>query len=42
MAQAGFLSQPTQSTALMTKEIMPRLKEYRQPEAAQNAAASVT
>jgi len=38
MAQAGFSATPTQSTAfLMAEEIMPRLKEYEQPEAAQNA-----
>jgi hypothetical protein len=30
---------PTQSTALMAKEIVPRLKKHKQPEAAQNAAA---
>jgi hypothetical protein len=35
----GFSAMPAQSTALMAKEIMPRLKEYKQPEAAQNAAA---
>jgi hypothetical protein len=42
MAQAGFSATPTQSTALMAKEIMPRLKQHKQPEATQNAAASVT
>ena len=41
MAQAGFLSRAdtVDSLTLMAKEIMPRLKEYKQPEAAQNAAA---
>ena len=38
MAQAGFLSHAEQSTALMAKEIMPRLKEYKQPAAAVAAA----
>jgi hypothetical protein len=36
MAQAGFLSH---SLTLMAKEIVPRLKQCRPPEAAQNAAA---
>ena len=41
MAQAGFLSHAdtVDSLTLMAKEIMPRLKEYKQPEAAQIAAA---
>ena len=41
MAQAGFLSHAdtVDSLTLMAKEIMPRLIEYKQPEAAQNAAA---
>jgi len=40
-AQAGFLSHAdtVDSLTLMAKEIMPRLIEYKQPEAAQNAAA---
>jgi hypothetical protein len=40
-AQAGFLSHAdtVDSLSLMAKEIMLRLKEYKQPEAAQNAAA---
>ena len=41
MAQAGFLSHAdtVDSLTLMAKEIMPRLKDYKQPEAAQIAAA---
>jgi hypothetical protein len=41
IAQAGFLSHAdtVDSLTLMAKEIMPRLKEYKQSEAAQNAAA---
>ena len=41
IAQAGFLSHAdtVDSLTLMAKEIMPRLKEYKQPEAAQIAAA---
>ena len=40
MAQAGFLghADTIDSLTLMAKEIMPRLKEYKQPEAAQIAA----
>jgi hypothetical protein len=40
MAQAGFLSHAdtVDSLTLMAKEIMPRLKDYKQPEAAQTAA----
>ena len=41
IAQAGFLSHAdtVDSLTLMAKEIIPRLKEHKQPEAAQNAAA---
>ena len=41
MAQAGFLNHAdtVDSLTIMAKEIMPRLNEHRQPEAAQNAAA---
>ena len=44
MAQAGFLSHAdtVDSLTLMAKEIMPRLKECKQLEAAQIAAAWVT
>jgi hypothetical protein len=41
MAQAGFLdhADTVDSLTLMAKEIMPRLKEYKQPAAAAVAAA---
>jgi len=40
MAQAGFLTHAdtVDSLTLMAKEIMPRLKEYKQPTVAQVAA----
>jgi hypothetical protein len=40
MAQAGFLSHAdtVDSLTIMAKEIMPRLKEYKQPVAAEIAA----
>jgi hypothetical protein len=41
MAQAGLLNHAdtVDSLTLMAKEIMPRLKEYKQPAVAQIAAA---
>jgi hypothetical protein len=41
MAQAGFLNHAdtVDSLTIMAKEIMPRLKEYKQPAAAAIAAA---
>jgi hypothetical protein len=43
LAQAGLLSRADiVGTVLMAKEIMPRLKEYKQPDVPQPAVAQVT
>jgi hypothetical protein len=43
LAQAGLLSRADiVGTVLMAKEIMPRLKEYKQPDVPQPAVARVT